>query len=311
MRPAGILILCCLAIQPAFADETNLVLTVDGVTYSNVTFGTVTPSSVTIFFRTGVASIALEKLPPDVQKQLGYSPEKIAELRTEEAKARAAKLYANAKAFLKCTSDVDSFKGEDRTFVEGAASVLKMYVERYETYGPADDELQTVIPAMDKTIKMFDLKPVFGYRYNEIVRDEVAVPIIFDMYSNSAQFYLRVGDGDFCTVAPIALGKIREIVAGLNKALEWAEQCRKEQLNAEKLVGDWSTVRLEFVSKDGGAHCFIWLRARGPFTKQSLLEDNTVKLNMLNIRCLAVRMVNARNIAMERLHIERDSERLK
>jgi hypothetical protein len=68
MKLLGVLLLCCLAIQPSFADETNLTLTVDGVTYSNVKFGTVTPSSVTIFHRGGVASIPLEKLSPDLQK---------------------------------------------------------------------------------------------------------------------------------------------------------------------------------------------------------------------------------------------------
>lgn len=76
MRLSGILLLCCLAVQLAFATETNLTLMVDGVTYSNVTFGTVTPSSVTIFYRSGVARIPLEKLPAELQKQFGYDPER-------------------------------------------------------------------------------------------------------------------------------------------------------------------------------------------------------------------------------------------
>ena len=61
------------------ADETNLTLTADGVIYSNVTFGTVTPSSVTIRHSTGVAKVPLAKLPVEVQKQLGYDPLKAAE----------------------------------------------------------------------------------------------------------------------------------------------------------------------------------------------------------------------------------------
>lgn len=63
----------------AFADGTNLTLTVDGVTYSNVTFGTVTRSWVSIRHSAGVASIPLEKLPPDVQQRFGYDPQKAAE----------------------------------------------------------------------------------------------------------------------------------------------------------------------------------------------------------------------------------------
>ena len=74
MRLAGFLILCCLTMQSAFADVTNLMLTVDGITYSNVTFGTLTPGSVSVRHNTGVASIPLAKLPPDLQKQFGYDP---------------------------------------------------------------------------------------------------------------------------------------------------------------------------------------------------------------------------------------------
>jgi serine phosphatase RsbU (regulator of sigma subunit) len=86
MRLAGFLILCCLAIQSAFAAESNLTLTVDGVTYSNVTFGTATPSSVSVRHSTGVASIPLEKLSPELQKRFGYDPQKAAASRQEEAK---------------------------------------------------------------------------------------------------------------------------------------------------------------------------------------------------------------------------------
>jgi hypothetical protein len=65
----------------SFADETNTLpstITVDGITYSNVTWRTVTPATVSIFHETGVATIPLEKLPPDLQKQFGYDPQKAA-----------------------------------------------------------------------------------------------------------------------------------------------------------------------------------------------------------------------------------------
>ncbi len=51
-------------------------ITIDGITYSNVTWRTVTPTTVSIFHQTGVASISLEKLPPELQKKFGYSPQK-------------------------------------------------------------------------------------------------------------------------------------------------------------------------------------------------------------------------------------------
>jgi len=98
MRPVGVLLLCCLAIQSAFADETNLTFAVDGVTYSNATFGTVTPSSVTIFYRTGIATIPLEKLSPDLQKQFGYDPDKARSYEAQKSAARAREVEAARKA---------------------------------------------------------------------------------------------------------------------------------------------------------------------------------------------------------------------
>jgi hypothetical protein len=74
----------------AFADETNLTLTLDGVTYSNVTFGTTTPSSVSIRHSTGIATVPLDKLPPDLQQRFGYDPKKAAEYRKAEAEKQAA-----------------------------------------------------------------------------------------------------------------------------------------------------------------------------------------------------------------------------
>ena len=53
-------------------------ITIDGITYSNVTWRTVTPTTVTIFHRTGIASIPLEKLPPELQKRFGYDPQQAA-----------------------------------------------------------------------------------------------------------------------------------------------------------------------------------------------------------------------------------------
>ncbi|MGD0649786.1 MAG: hypothetical protein ABSA97_01355 [Verrucomicrobiia bacterium] len=74
----------------AFAGETNLTLTVDGVTYSNVTFGTTTPSSVSIRHSIGITTVPLDKLPPNLQQRFGYDPKKAAEYRKAEAEKQAA-----------------------------------------------------------------------------------------------------------------------------------------------------------------------------------------------------------------------------
>ena len=43
----------------------------------------VTPTTVTIFHKTGVATIPLEKLPSELQRRFGYDPNKIAERKAE------------------------------------------------------------------------------------------------------------------------------------------------------------------------------------------------------------------------------------
>jgi hypothetical protein len=90
-----ILSICLFAAASAFAAETNFTLTVDGITYTNAHFGATTPSSVTLFHSTGVATIPLEKLPPDLQKQLGYDPQRVAQ--QEAAAAEAQKKAADAR----------------------------------------------------------------------------------------------------------------------------------------------------------------------------------------------------------------------
>ena len=71
----------------ALAEDTNTAITINGVTYENFHWGTVTPTTVSIFHKTGVATIPLEKLPRELQKQFGYDPEKAAERRAPEQKA--------------------------------------------------------------------------------------------------------------------------------------------------------------------------------------------------------------------------------
>jgi hypothetical protein len=87
-RLAGVLFV--FAVAALFAQETNLLpttITVDGVTYSNVTWRTVTPATVSIFHQTGVASIPLEKLPPELQQRFGYDPRRAAAYQAQESAA--------------------------------------------------------------------------------------------------------------------------------------------------------------------------------------------------------------------------------
>lgn len=93
-----LLSICLLAASMAFAVETNLTLTVDGVTCTGVRFGRVTPGSVVVFHSTGVATIPLEKLSAELQKQFDFDPQKAAVWRVLQQKAAEAQRKADAEA---------------------------------------------------------------------------------------------------------------------------------------------------------------------------------------------------------------------
>jgi von Hippel-Lindau disease tumor supressor len=85
------LLLCIFTATVALAQETNLTITIDGVTYENYHWGTITPTTVSIIHRTGVATIPLQRLPQDLQQRFGYDPKKVAEQhRVPEQKAAVA-----------------------------------------------------------------------------------------------------------------------------------------------------------------------------------------------------------------------------
>jgi len=73
-RVAGVL--PAVVVFALHAADTNITLTVNGLTYSNVTFGSVTAASVTISHKSGIARVPLAELPPSLQKQFGYDPMK-------------------------------------------------------------------------------------------------------------------------------------------------------------------------------------------------------------------------------------------
>lgn len=119
----GAILFFAAAVLAACADETNPTLTVDGVTYSNVTFGTVTPPSVSIIHSTGIARVPLKSLPPEIQKQLGYDPEKMqadaakAKATAEAARVEAAVVAETARA--KAEDARVKAKGAKKTVTEG------------------------------------------------------------------------------------------------------------------------------------------------------------------------------------------------
>jgi len=82
-----VLLLCVFTAAIALAQDTNTTITIGGVTYEDIRWGTVTPTTVSLFHKTGVATIPLSSLPPDLQVRFGYDPKKVAESKPPEPKA--------------------------------------------------------------------------------------------------------------------------------------------------------------------------------------------------------------------------------
>ena len=83
-----------LAINSGVLAETNLALNIDGVTYEDVRFGQVRGNTVSIFYRGGVATVRIDRLPLNVQQELGYDPEKV---KADMEKRVAAQAEQDAK----------------------------------------------------------------------------------------------------------------------------------------------------------------------------------------------------------------------
>lgn len=131
MRTSILFVLCWLTLQVVRAEDVIPALTVDGVTYSNVTFGTVTMTKATIFYTGGVAAFPLGKLPPDLQKRFGYDPQKVAEW--EEAQGQESFRRSWTEALAKKTHPL-------YRAVEGKVYDFSAVIEWQKLAGAAEDQ---------------------------------------------------------------------------------------------------------------------------------------------------------------------------
>jgi hypothetical protein len=128
------------AVVASFAGETNTLpttITVDGITYSNVIWRTVTPATVSIFHQTGVASIPLEKLPPELQKRFGYDPQKAREYyqETKEREAVEAVRRQEASQLAKAKADYEAAHHEALESIEKSAIEIQGKVQQITADG--------------------------------------------------------------------------------------------------------------------------------------------------------------------------------
>ena len=123
------ILLFVFSVAVSFAEDTNPLpdtITIDKITYSNVTWRTVTPATVSIFHSTGVAAIPLEKLPPDLQTRFGYNPQKAADYRAQEAAAAQQHLVEmQARELARQKAEADALATAQAAQVEQAKELVK------------------------------------------------------------------------------------------------------------------------------------------------------------------------------------------
>ena len=78
-----------------------LTLIIGGEKYENVRFGQTTPSTVKIFHSSGIMTVPIVKLPPEIQKQLGYDPQVAAQYQNAVQKQQASQRQAEYESLLK------------------------------------------------------------------------------------------------------------------------------------------------------------------------------------------------------------------
>jgi hypothetical protein len=73
-------------------------ITIDGIKYEGARWGRLTPGTITIYHTTGIATIPLADLPPGLQKQFGYDPQKAGSWLVSDQAASAASQVAVREA---------------------------------------------------------------------------------------------------------------------------------------------------------------------------------------------------------------------
>ena len=181
------------------------------------------------------------------------------------------------------------YVGSDIKFMLQRIIEEENFIEKFEA---ANDEGKAT--ALSARSQMFnqnvDNKMLYGYKYNDILKKEVEVPMSFGIYTNNDVFYLKVGEGNFCTYANLPIQALGKLAEQLNKITEWRQKCGDEKLETQKEAGEFGGLKIDFVSTDSGQNIYLWLTVSGHFAEDRLLEKQTVRLNMLNYQVLRRRL---------------------
>lgn len=199
---------------------------------------------------------------------------------------------------------------EDIAFYKKYHQLREKFIEDYES-GDAQGKVDAYNSYEAKSILMLERKQVLGYKYNELLKEEVTTPIDFNLFSNSDSFYITVGEGGFSTLAILAPRDALNLIRQIDKIFTWQATCSDEKMDVTKDAGSFGGVSLRFVSQSNGNHVFVWFTAKGTMTSDHLIDKQVVKLNTINLFALKLKLQKLPDLVDKRNQNRKNAEKLK
>lgn len=189
-------------------------------------------------------------------------------------------------------------------------NLTEIYLKSYES-GNLDNAKLLYEKVESFLKKTYTEKPVVAYRYNDILKTLLTTPVRFNIYKDSNNFYLAVGEGSFKTVATLSAENLLGLIQAYDKWLRWSQQCEKEKMEVSKPLGSFGGVILEFESLEEGKFNRVLMDVEGESGPDRLLSRQSVWMSNLNFRCLYERIREAPTIYQKNIKSRDDADRLK
>jgi len=205
---------------------------------------------------------------------------------------------------------LDRFLGPDREYALQSIASDKQLISAFEEGTEADHE-KALQDHFDRMQRMLNEKPILGYQYNVFLKEETAIPLTYALYTDTDLPYLKVGDGELCTVVTLQPVMLLGLMPQFARVSQWAEQCYQERMDARKSVVSFENLSIEFVSQEKGDHCYLDVRVKGPLSAESMVAQQRFRMSLFNWLCFGTRVRNTQDAYEARQEERQNSEKLR
>jgi hypothetical protein len=199
----------------------------------------------------------------------------IANWRAEWARKRVSNLSSPAAYF-----------PEQKSHVDVLMATALAYLAAHQKGAATESDWANYKEKSERALRSM---PVMAAKYNEVVRENLSIPVRVGWGKDGDSLYLQVGEGAFATT--VWFNQVEDYVAvrdALGKSLSWFAQTQDEALEATKDMGEWSGATLRFESFDGGTKAIVRLTVT---QHRPITQKQVVKLNRLSTQALYLQMI--------------------